>query len=151
LLIQSGVGVVKVRIGIRNEGGKMAYNPKYKSVHSAVSRAECTHRLFRPNKCSKCGQIGRVDGHHEDYDKPLEIIWLCHRCHLQLHFKKVGTGSREQIYGYYINHPGISFATIGRIYKLSRERIRQIINSEHRKERIDEEIDRIFKVCEVTN
>lgn len=23
--------------------------------------------------------------HHENYDKPLEIIWLCRNCHIKLH------------------------------------------------------------------
>lgn len=26
-----------------------------------------------------------VEAHHEDYSKPLEVIWLCRECHLELH------------------------------------------------------------------
>ena len=39
-------------------------------------------RLEKPEECSKCGEIPRqLEAHHEDYDKPLEVIWLCTRCH----------------------------------------------------------------------
>jgi len=33
-----------------------------------------------------CGKIGH--GHHEDYSKPLEVIWLCREHHDELHMKK---------------------------------------------------------------
>lgn len=34
-----------------------------------------------------CEDCGNPDSqmHHEDYDKPLEVTWLCRDCHLQLH------------------------------------------------------------------
>ena len=32
----------------------------------------------------KCGNIN-VEAHHEDYSKPLEVIWLCRECHLEHH------------------------------------------------------------------
>jgi len=39
-------------------------------------------KLPKPKHCSLCGQSGEfIDGHHEDYDKPLEVIWVCRRCH----------------------------------------------------------------------
>jgi hypothetical protein len=36
-------------------------------------------------KCEKCGATERLDRHHNDYDKPLEIQTLCRTCHAQLH------------------------------------------------------------------
>jgi len=41
--------------------------------------------LIRPTECSKCGKEGRIEGHHEDYSKPLEVTWLCKKCHVELH------------------------------------------------------------------
>jgi hypothetical protein len=32
----------------------------------------------------KCG-CETVEAHHDDYSKPLEVIWLCRKCHLELH------------------------------------------------------------------
>ena len=30
--------------------------------------------------CDRCGAV-KVDGHHHDYSKPLDVRWLCRRCH----------------------------------------------------------------------
>ena len=37
--------------------------------------------IVRPSVCSVCGKSGKIHAHHEDYSKPLEIMWLCPRCH----------------------------------------------------------------------
>ena len=39
----------------------------------------------KPTKCDRCHKDGlkghALQAHHHDYDKPLEIEWLCHDCH----------------------------------------------------------------------
>ena len=37
--------------------------------------------IVRPSICSICGKSATIHAHHEDYSKPLEIIWLCMNCH----------------------------------------------------------------------
>lgn len=37
--------------------------------------------LVRPSACSKCGKGCCPHGHHPDYDKPVEVVWLCAACH----------------------------------------------------------------------
>jgi hypothetical protein len=44
-----------------------------------------TGKLLRPNICSKCPSTAEIEAHHEDYSKPLEIIWLCPACHHDEH------------------------------------------------------------------
>ena len=36
--------------------------------------------------CVKCG-AQKVEGHHPDYSKPLEAVWLCNKHHMELHRK----------------------------------------------------------------
>jgi len=34
--------------------------------------------------CMKCGNP-KTQGHHTDYSKPLDVIWLCQKHHKELH------------------------------------------------------------------
>lgn len=52
-------------------------------AHSAVSRAIRNGLLVRM-PCIRCGKE-KSEAHHEDYDKPLEVMWLCTPCHKQRH------------------------------------------------------------------
>lgn len=51
--------------------------------HSAVAKAIRSGELVR-SPCIKCGDVKSL-AHHEDYDKPLEVIWFCQPCHKQRH------------------------------------------------------------------
>ena len=58
------------------------------AAHSAVARAIRAGKLVRL-PCTRCGEEKSV-AHHEDYDKPLEVVWLCQPCHKQRH-KELGS------------------------------------------------------------
>lgn len=52
------------------------------AVHRAVARGD----LLKPESCSGCGRSGiRIHAHHHDYKKPLDVAWLCQRCHVVEH------------------------------------------------------------------
>lgn len=38
-----------------------------------------------PQPCELCGTTVKVEMHHEDYSKPLEVRWFCRRDHKILH------------------------------------------------------------------
>lgn len=48
-----------------------------------VSRAVRLGRLVR-QPCEVCG-LSQAEGHHDDYDKPLQVRWLCAEHHRQHH------------------------------------------------------------------
>ena len=52
-------------------------------AHSQVARAVRNGTLVR-QPCVRCGEVKSL-AHHEDYDKPLEVMWLCQPCHKQRH------------------------------------------------------------------
>ena len=51
--------------------------------HNAVTRAIRSGKLIR-QPCIRCGNEKSL-AHHEDYEKPLEVMWLCQPCHKQRH------------------------------------------------------------------
>lgn len=56
-------------------------NPHRRRAYKAVQRALKAGRLVKPNRCERCGGEGTLHAHHDDYDKPLEVAWLCVDCH----------------------------------------------------------------------
>lgn len=51
-------------------------------VYNAIKTGELT-----PQPCEKCGEQ-RAFAHHDDYEKPLVVRWLCHKCHMGWHAKE---------------------------------------------------------------
>lgn len=48
-----------------------------RAVRNAMARGD----LKRPALCERCGEVPPKDAHHDDYAKPLEVMWLCRACH----------------------------------------------------------------------
>src|SRR6185295_16839071 len=57
---------------------------KFKANTRSYSRVYQKRGKLLPQLCAKCGDP-KAEKHHEDYSKPLEVIWLCRKCHLELH------------------------------------------------------------------
>lgn len=49
-------------------------------AHNAANNAVRDGKLKR-KPCQQCGSAEYVHKHHPDYSKPLEVVWLCARCH----------------------------------------------------------------------
>jgi len=60
-------------------------NPDKRRTHQKVHKAVKSGTLEKPECCEACDNTTNIVGHHEDYDKPLEVLWLCRRCHGMLH------------------------------------------------------------------
>lgn len=66
--------------------------PERTQARRKVSDAIKAKRLIRA-PCVICGN-SKSEAHHENYSKPLEVIWLC-RTHHREADKKLGLGSRD--------------------------------------------------------
>lgn len=63
-------------------------NKEVHRAHGKVGTAVLSGKLNKPAKCSKCNKKAkRIEGHHSDYTKPLDVIWLCCKCHRNLHIE----------------------------------------------------------------
>jgi len=66
----------------------IARHPERRKAHAAVQRAVRAGKLERPRHCPVCRREGMVHAHHSDYGKPLEVTWLCVRCHSEHHIDR---------------------------------------------------------------
>jgi hypothetical protein len=53
-----------------------AYNVVEAAIHAGT---------LTPKPCERCGFALGVQAHHEDYSKPLDVNWLCTKCHGERH------------------------------------------------------------------
>jgi len=61
---------------------------------SRVQYAKKTGKLKQLN-CEVCGST-KTEAHHPDYSKPLDVIWLCDKCHKEEH-KRLKAEARNNI------------------------------------------------------
>jgi len=59
-------------------------NNPMKHMARAMVRAALESEILTKKPCVICGEE-KVDGHHTDYNKPLEIMWLCRTHHAAWH------------------------------------------------------------------
>ena len=62
-------------------------NPLKAKARSIVSGAIRSGKLIRPSTCTSCEREVFAEAHHHDYEKPLDVIWLCKSCHWKEHSK----------------------------------------------------------------
>ena len=61
-----------------------SYNAKYPrryAVRQETQAAIKRGRLVKATHCEKCNSTDRIEAHHDDYNKALDVRWLCKRCH----------------------------------------------------------------------
>lgn len=74
---------------VRNVGrkrGDKPKKPKQARAHYLVRAAIKGGVLVRPDACEVCqNPHSQIEAHHDDYNKPLEVIFMCGCCHQQHH------------------------------------------------------------------
>lgn len=56
-------------------------NKEKRRAHVQLNRAIKSGNIMRPKSCSECCKECKPDGHHIDYAKPFDVIWVCRACH----------------------------------------------------------------------
>jgi len=79
-------------IKIKREEYERRYPKKY-IAHTKVSQAIREGKL-KSESCLLCGSIEKIEAHHVDYNKPLDVAWLCGKCHRRYHVKLNDLGIR---------------------------------------------------------
>jgi ribosomal protein S27AE len=86
----------------QTESGKLSGNNAKKrwsannlikrSASYIVKNAVRDKRLIKSKTCESCGdEHYRIHGHHDDYNYPMIVRWLCPKCHNKWH-KENGSG-----------------------------------------------------------
>jgi hypothetical protein len=57
-------------------------------AHAAVERALKRGIIVKPKYCTNCASSRRLEAHHQDYTKLLDVTWLCKLCHESVTIKK---------------------------------------------------------------
>ena len=81
-------------------------NPTKQNAQRAVYEAIKAGVLGNPQVCSKCGATApekRIEAHHDDYAKPLEVEWMCTACHRRADAARRAAEGLEP-YGNYMHH-----------------------------------------------
>lgn len=78
-----------------SEAGKIAharaikkYNERYpmrRYSRVIVGNALQNGSLVKPEICETCSSSRKIEAHHDDYTKPLNVRWLCEDCHKEWH------------------------------------------------------------------
>lgn len=55
--------------------------PDAYKARTAVGNAVRDGKIRKPKKCQRCNRKVRLEAHHHDYSKPLEVEWVCVECH----------------------------------------------------------------------
>lgn len=61
-----------------------------KHLQASRARAKAKHAIkigtiVKPEECEDCGTKAELAAHHEDYSKPLDVVFVCSDCHRKRH------------------------------------------------------------------
>ncbi len=76
------------------------FNKRTKKIFADPKRLKAKHaqdifrwhvkqgHITRKKRCEECGSRKKIEAHHPDYNKPLEVKYLCQICHIRIHREK---------------------------------------------------------------
>jgi hypothetical protein len=83
----------KLKFRKKNRLRQREYRKKYPEKVKATILSRKYIKIPKGKLCQLCKQNEAKEKHHEDYNKPLEVLFLCLRCHKKIHSKNKGRWS----------------------------------------------------------
>jgi hypothetical protein len=74
-----------IKCANKAKGMWIELNPIKRLAHHALNNAVRDGKLIKPKSCQQCSKTGRIHGHHCDYAKVFDVLWLCPACHMKWH------------------------------------------------------------------
>jgi hypothetical protein len=117
-----------------------------KAAYDAVRSAHHKGLLSRPSSCEKCGEAERfgtdgrtlLHGHHVDYAKPLDVEWLCAKCHRKETRLPTGENNGNAILSsklvraaILLHEEGFNLSDIAEFYNVSRQAISHAVTGKN--------------------
>lgn len=75
----------RIKLNVESTKKRRRRRPLQYAAHTLLGNAVRDGRITKSKTCTKCGSGGRINGHHKDYCKPLDVMWLCTICHKRQH------------------------------------------------------------------
>lgn len=59
-------------------------HPRRRVAYVQLCKAVKEGRIDKPDSCVVCRKKGTIQGHHDDYTRPYDVVWVCPACHYVL-------------------------------------------------------------------
>ncbi len=74
------------RLGVSRQRADQLLNRQKHRCRSLLNYAVRTGKVKVPTSCQRCEQSdSRLEAHHDDYERPLDVMWVCPPCHAIVH------------------------------------------------------------------
>lgn len=83
----------KALVALYQKAHRVRHPERYRA-RTALNNAVRDGRLER-RPCVHCGTRVRVQAHHHDYSKPLDVTWACFICHREIEHAQVVVSERR--------------------------------------------------------
>ena len=88
-------------LGVSRQRVEQLLNDKAHRARRCLKEALERGLVTRASHCERCGHERKaLEAHHEDYDEPYLVLWLCIPCHNEVHphypeIRAVSDGQKE--------------------------------------------------------